>query len=74
MIKVYSKINLKDSLKPKILDLVRSKFPERKIELKEIDFRTDENIKAGIKIDVDSEIIDLTLNGRLEKVLEILSK
>jgi F0F1-type ATP synthase delta subunit len=68
MIKVYSKIELKDELKKKITDLVKSKFGND-----EISFLIDESIISGIKIDVNSEVIDLTVNNKLEKVLDILN-
>jgi F0F1-type ATP synthase delta subunit len=72
MIKVYSKIKLDENLKKDILDYINSLGFEDRYSLKDIDFEIDKNILSGIRIDVDSEIYDLTLNSRLEKILELL--
>jgi F0F1-type ATP synthase delta subunit len=50
-----------------------SKYLGREIDLSEVEFVLDPKIIAGIRIEVDSEIIDLTLNNRLEKIIEVLN-
>jgi len=69
MIKVYSKIELSKDLKEKILNSLRTK---KKIDTTDAEFLIDESIISGVKIDIDSEVIDLTVNSRLEKILNIM--
>lgn len=69
MIKVYSKIELSQKLKNEIIKVLQKKYPDLKLE--EVQFEKDKTIIAGIRIDVNSEVMDLTLNTRL---VEIFSK
>jgi len=72
MIKVSSKKELGNDLKKVILTSLE-KYLGRKVELEDIEYILDKKILAGIKIEVDSEIIDLTLNHRLDKIIEVLN-
>jgi F0F1-type ATP synthase delta subunit len=72
MIKVYSKIKLDTDLKNKVLEAVNLRS-EAKYILSDIEFIEDESIISGIRIDIDSEVIDLTLNNKLNQILDILS-
>lgn len=73
MIKVYSKIKLKDTLKREVIDYINSLDPKVQVKIDEVKFEVDPNIISGIRIDKYSEIIDLTLNDKLDKILTILS-
>lgn len=72
MIKVYSKIKLIKSIQEKILEIVNKKSGQ-KYTLGDIEFIEDESILSGVRIDIDSEVIDLTLNNKLNQILDILS-
>jgi F0F1-type ATP synthase delta subunit len=71
MIKVYSKIELSESIKTQILAVVNNRFNQRN-KLSDLMFLIDESIISGIRIDHDSNILDLTLNNTLEKIIDIL--
>jgi F0F1-type ATP synthase delta subunit len=73
MVKVYSKIKLAKNLCEKVLEVVNAKSVEQKYTLEEIQFIEDTSILSGIRIDIDSEIIDLTLNNKLTQILDVLS-
>lgn len=64
MINIYSKTELSKEIK----DLITSKFNEA-----EVQFLIDEGILSGIRIENDSEIIDLTLNARINEIVNLLS-
>ena len=69
MIKVYSKIKISKDLEEKITKEVLKKFGKEH----EVEFLVDENIYSGIRIDVDSEVTDLTINNRIEKIINLLT-
>ena len=73
MVRVYSKIKLAKNLCEKVLEVVNAKSEEKKYTLSEIEFFEDDSILSGIRIDIDSEIIDLTLNNKLTQILNVLS-
>ncbi len=70
MIIVYSKIELSEKLRKKITEQILSY--QNKSESEEIKFVVDETILSGIRININSRVIDLTLNHRLEKILDAL--
>lgn len=72
MIKVYSKIKLSGDLKKKVLEIINSSNPDIQFKMDDIKFEVDQNIISGIRIDKYSEIIDLTLNEKLNKILTLL--
>lgn len=72
MIKVYSKIKLKEDLRKEVLNYINSMNSDVQFKMDDIKFEIDPNILSGIRIDKYSEIIDLTLNNRLDKILTLL--
>ncbi len=72
MIKVYSKIKLKEEMKRKILEYINSMNPKAQFDMRDIKFELDQNIISGVRIDKYSEIIDLTMNDKLDKILTLL--
>lgn len=76
MIKVYSKNKLSEKTRELVGIYINSELIQKlNAGLKEeIHFTVDSKIIAGIRIDINSEIIDLTINSRLEKILDQISK
>jgi len=72
MVKIYSKIELSEEIKNKILASL-NKATEKSYSAGDVTFLLDSTILSGIRIDIDSEILDLTLNNRLEKILDVLN-
>lgn len=72
MIKVYSKQKLNEDLKKKVLEYINSTNMTVKFTMDDVKFEIDKSILSGIRIDKYSEIIDLTLNDRLDKILTLL--
>jgi F0F1-type ATP synthase delta subunit len=72
MIKVYSKIKLSDDLRKKVLKIINEMNPTLQFKMDDLKFEIDKNIISGIRIDKYSEILDLTLNNRLDKILTLL--
>lgn len=71
MVKIYSKTELSLNQKEAILQKVTKEFNLKK---EEIEFDLDQSIIAGIKLEIDSQIYDLTLNSRLESILNLFDK
>ncbi len=69
MIRIYSKIELNENIKEE-LEKSLEKYLGRKVE--EISYEVDNKIIAGLKIELDSVVLDLTLNNRLEKIIRII--
>lgn len=71
MVKIYSKIELNEELKKQVLQTVNEQTG-KKFTLTDLDFILDTSILSGIRIDIDSEVIDLTLNNRIHQILDVL--
>jgi F0F1-type ATP synthase delta subunit len=72
MVKVYTKIALDKDLQMKVLETVNARL-HKKYELSDLEFLIDDTILSGIRIDEDSEVIDLTLNNKINQILDVLS-
>jgi F0F1-type ATP synthase delta subunit len=74
MIKIYSKIELSENIKRKIYQFLHFKYPQKNLLISQLEFLIDEKIISGVKIDIESEIIDLTFNARIEKLVSKLNE
>ena len=70
MIKIYSKRKLSPKLEQLIVNTLKQKYSSK--DLTNIKYVNDKTIIGGILIDIDSSVLDLTINKRLERVLEVL--
>ncbi len=69
--KVTSSEALSHEHKNKIEQFLKKKYNAREISFKEI---IDQGVIGGIKIEVDDEVIDLTIKNRIHKLQEYLIK
>lgn len=71
MIQVFTKNKLEKKTKEKIIEKL-SGYLGHRVDISDIKFLTDSNIIGGLKIVIDSKVIDLTLNDRINKILDII--
>ncbi len=71
MITVLTKIELNENLKQNVVQALSS-YLGYTVNIDDVVFDVDESIIAGIKINIDSEIIDLTVNYKLQEIINIL--
>jgi F0F1-type ATP synthase delta subunit len=71
MITVFTKIELNEKLKQSVVQALSSYLGHR-VNINDVVFGVDESIIAGLKINIDSEIIDLTINYKLQEIINML--
>ncbi|BDQ04782.1 MAG: hypothetical protein KatS3mg084_0300 [Candidatus Dojkabacteria bacterium] len=71
MITVFTKIELNENLKKIVVQALGS-YLGHAINIDDVVFNVDKSIIAGLKINIDSEIIDLTINYKLQEIINIL--
>lgn len=68
-VKVLSVAKLKDELKKELIFFLRERYKAKEILLTEI---LDEKLLGGMRIEVNDEIIDLTVKNKIKKLQEHL--
>lgn len=69
--KVTSAKKIDETTNKKILETLVSRYKAKEVRLMEIN---DEKLLGGFKVEVDDEIIDLTIKNKIEKLQEYLIK
>lgn len=69
VVKVLSKIKLKEELKKELIFFLKEHYKAKEILLTEI---LDEKLLGGMRIEVNDEIIDLTVKNKIKKLQEHL--
>lgn len=73
MITILSKNKLDKNTQEIVLKYIKANYDSSESS-NDVNFKIDETIIGGIKIVIDSEVIDLTVNSRLQKIIEIIKK
>ena len=73
MITIFSKNKLDKNTQEMVLKYIKANYDSSESS-NDVNFEIDETIIGGIKIVIDSEVIDLTVNSRLQKIIEIIKK
>lgn len=73
MITILSKNKLDKNTQEIVLKYIKANYDSSESS-NDVNFEIDETIIGGIKIVIDSEVIDLTVNSRLQKIIEIIKK
>lgn len=71
IVKISSKSKLEEELKKKLIFFLKERYKAKEIVLVEI---LDEKLLGGIRIEVNDEIIDLTVKNKIKKLQEYLIK
>lgn len=71
IVKLSSQTPLSENIKKEVADILKERYSAKKIILIE---NLDEKLLGGFKIEVNNEIIDLTLKNKIEKLQEYLTK
>lgn len=69
--KILSARKVRDEIKKELIDFLRERYKAKEIFLEE---RLDEKLLGGIRIEVNDEIIDLTIKNKIKKLEEYLIK
>jgi F-type H+-transporting ATPase subunit delta len=70
-VKIYSSQKINGDFKEKIIFLLRKRYPDKEIILEEY---LDEKLLAGIKLEMEDEIIDLSAKNKIYKLQEHLTR
>lgn len=69
--KVWSAEGLGETMNKEITQVLAKRYRAKEIDLVE---NLDENLLGGIKIEVNDEVIDLTIKNKIKKLQEYLTK
>lgn len=69
--KVWSKIKINDDHKKDLVQILKKRYGDKKFILQE---NLDDKLLGGLKVEVNNEIIDLTLRNKINKLQEYLIK
>lgn len=70
MVRVSSARQLDEKTRKELIILLMSKYQSKDVELKE---RLDEKLLGGVRLEINDEVIDLTLKKQIEKLKEHLT-
>ena len=71
LVKVYSAQKLEHKAKAHIVDNLKHRYSSKDIVLEEV---LDEKLLGGMRLEIDDEVIDLTLKNKINKLQEYLIK
>jgi len=71
VVKVYTKEKLRDKLKIELITYLKERLKAREIILEE---KQDEKLLGGLRLEINNEIIDLTVKKKILKLKEYLIK
>lgn len=71
LVKVSSAKMLNTKTKETLIDLLKTRYKAKEVLLEE---RLDEGLVGGMKLEINDEIIDLTVKDKLKKLQEHLTK
>lgn len=70
-VKVYTAKKMEERTKVSLLESLKKRYSAKEIVFEEI---LNEKLLGGIKLEVDDEVIDLTLKNKIKKLQEYLTK
>ena len=71
IVKVSSKQYLPEKIKNELMKILEKRYPEKIITIVP---NLDQTLLGGFKIEIDDEVIDLTLKNKIDKLQEYLIK
>ncbi len=71
VVKIQSARKLKEELKKELITFLKKRYKMKEVILKE---ELDEKLLGGIRIEINDEIIDLTVKNKIKKLQEHLTR
>ena len=71
VVKISSKTHLQEKIKKEVIEILQKRYKGKSIFLKE---NIDQGLLGGFKIEVNDEVIDLSLKNKIEKLQEYLTE
>ena len=69
-VKVWSKNKINDETKKNLIQIFKKRYKDKEVFLQE---NLDERLLGGLRIEVNNELVDLTLKNKINKLQEYLT-